>query len=71
MLLDLLLLRKTTEGRMQYVSDNPYVDVAYFPKDKALVASSVSSEEVETTVLTAAGEVQIKLMPHEMKICKL
>ena len=71
MLLDLLLLRKTTEGRMQYVSDNPYVDVAYFPKDKALVASSVSSEEVETTVLTDAGEVQIKLMPHEMKICKL
>jgi O-acetyl-ADP-ribose deacetylase (regulator of RNase III) len=42
-----------------------------FPKDKALVASSVSSEEVETTVLTDAGEVQIKLMPHEMKICKL
>ena len=70
MLQELLLIGKSG-SKLQYISDNPYVDVAYFPKDRALVAASVSSEPTETRVLTDDGEIHVKLLPHEMKICKL
>jgi len=70
MLQELLLIGKSG-SKLQYISDHPYVDVAYFPKDHALVAASVSSEPTETTILTDDGEVHLKLLPHEMKICKL
>ena len=70
MLQELLLIGKSG-SKLQYISDNPYVDVAYFPKDRALVAASVSSEPTETRVLTDDGEILLKLLPHEMKICKL
>ena len=70
MLLEILMMG-TKEAKECYLSDNPYVDVAYFPNDGKLVAASVASESVETNIATPNGNIKIQLEPHEMIIQSL
>ena len=67
MLLDILLLGIQKKQEIKYLSDSPYVDVAYFPNDRTLIAASVGSEEINTKIVTDKGVVEMTLQPHEMK----
>ena len=71
MLLQILTLGMQNKEEIKYISDSPYVDVAYFEDERTLVAASVASEKVATKIQTDQGIIELVMEPHEMKICRL
>ena len=53
-----------------YISDNPYVECAYYPESAALVWINNSDRLQEATMRTERGSVQVTLKALETKIVK-
>ena len=67
-----MLLRLLCEEKDRlYVSDNPYIECAYYPKSNTLVWINNSDSQQESRIQTAFGNVKIKLNAYEMTVEKI
>ena len=68
--LSMLLRLLCKEEDRWYISDNPYVECAYYPESAALVWINNSDRLQEATMRTERGSVQVTLKALETKIVK-
>ena len=71
MLLELLLLRCPHAARQLYLSDTPWVETAYFPADRMLVAANQADETVTTLLHGEQGDISLTLAPMETRMLPL
>ena len=68
MLLELLLLRCPEAAAKLHLSDSPWVETAYFPADRTLVAVNQSQETVTATLQGEQGPLTLTLSPLETRM---
>ena len=71
MLLELLLLRCPHAARQLYLSETPWVETAYFPADRMLVAANQADETVTTLLYGEQGDISLTLAPMETRMLPL
>ena len=71
MLLELLLLRCPEAAAELHLSDSPWVETAYFPADRMLVAVNQSDETVQTVLGGEQGGIPLTLAPMETRMLPL
>ena len=71
MLLKLMLLSVNAKNKDNFVSNNPDVDVAFYPKHKKLVAVNNTDHEATAEIMTDSGIVGVSIKPFGMKILEV
>lgn len=70
-LLTLLRMLKHIPAENNYLSDNPYVDCAYFGKERKFVLANASFAPQSAKITLPSGEKSFSLSPAETKIVRL
>jgi hypothetical protein len=71
MLLEMLLYLTGTDGRAAGISSCPWVETAWFPADRTLLAMNNSDDPADSTIFCPAGKVPVRLQPMEMQFLSL